>query len=102
MFRLQFHYQVRVGEFREFYALFQQLDAVIHKKGFRPITLWGVTVGTVNHTVTFTDYDSISAFWEDTSAFQSDADCMKLWREMGKHIDGYPRSELWESASEIA
>ena len=50
----------------------------------------------------FTDYETISSFWEDTNAFQGDAECMNIWREMFSHLDGYPRSELFESAAEIA
>jgi len=27
---------------------------------------------------------------------------MSVWREMGKHVDGIPWDELWESAFQIA
>jgi hypothetical protein len=102
MFRLEFHYQVRLGEFKQFFALHQQLEEIALKKGLRPSTLWGATVGNLNKVVTFTDYDTISDFWEQTNAYQADSEYMNRWREMNKHVDGYPESELWESASQIA
>jgi len=102
MFRLQFHYQVRLGEFRQFYDLFEQLDKVVIKKGLHRSTLWGGTVGNLNNAVTFTEYETISDFWNDVNAFQADPDCMNLWRQMGRHVEGIPRSELWESAVQIA
>lgn len=102
MFRLEFHYQLRLGEFKQFYAIYQDLQEIARKKGFRPTTLWGATVGNLNKVVMFTDYDTISAFSEETNAYQSDTEYMNRWRDMNKHVDGYPYSELWESASEIA
>jgi hypothetical protein len=102
VFRQLLRMQVRLTEFREFYRLYGELETTVRKKGLRPRTLWGATVGAVNEVGMFTDYETISSFWDDTNAFQSDVECMNIWRQMFSHLDGHPRSELFESAAEIA
>ena len=102
MFRHQLHAQVRIGQYRDFYNLYEKLDKLLRAKKLVPAQLWGVTVGPLNSAVLVTDYDSIEAYDANLKAFQNDADLMNVWREMGKHVDGVPWDELWESAYQIA
>ncbi len=101
MFRLQTSFQVRMGQYKDFYSSYQQLVRVSSEKGFRPTSLWGATLGAMNSTMMSTDYDTISDFWNDVNAFQADADYMKRWRHMCSLVDGHPNQTLWESAVEI-
>jgi len=59
-------------------------------------------VGNINSAILVTDYETMEAYNQNTKAFTNDPDVMNVWREMGKHVDGIPWDELWESASQIA
>lgn len=102
MFRHQLHAQVRIGQYRDFYNLYEKLDKLVRAKNLVPMQLWGVTLGPTNSAVLITDYESIEAYDRNLKAFQSDADLMNVWRDLGKHVDGVPWDELWESAYQIA
>ena len=102
MVRHQLHAQVRIGQYRDFYNLYEKLDKLVRAKKLVPTQLWGVTVGPLNSAVLVTDYDSIEGYDANLKAYQNDADLMNVWREMGKHVDGVPWDELWESAYQIA
>jgi hypothetical protein len=102
MFRHQTHIQVGVGQWRDFFSLYEKLEQLVVAKNLVPTQLWAVTLGKINSAVLVTDYETIGAYDQNTKAFTSDPDVMKVWREMGKHIDGIPWDELWESASQIA
>ena len=59
-------------------------------------------MGNINSAILATDYETMEAYNQNTKAFTNDPDVMYVWREMGKHLDGIPWDELWESASQIA
>jgi hypothetical protein len=94
--------QVRLGEWREFYNLWERLDQTIRDKNLTPSKLWQPTVGTINAFMISTDYETIQGFHGETLSFQGDADCMSIWREMGTHVDEPPSDELWETAAQVA
>lgn len=71
-------------------------------KNLVPSQLWAVTLGPLNDAVLVTDYESIEAYDRNLEASTKDADLMSVWREMGKHVEGIPWDELWESAYQIA
>jgi hypothetical protein len=102
MFRHQTHLQVRVGQWRDFFSLYEKLAQLLVAKNLVPTQLWGVTLGKINSAVLVTDYESIVAYDRNTKAFTNDADVMTVWREMSKHVEPTPWDELWESASQIA
>ena len=102
MFRLQSHVQVRVGQWRDFFSLYEKLEQLVVAKNLVQIQLWAVTLGKINSGVLVTDYETIEAYGRNSKAFTNDPDVMNVWREMGKHVDGIPWDELWESASQIA
>jgi hypothetical protein len=102
MFRHQTHVQVRVGQWRDFFSLYEKLEQLVVAKNLVPIQLWAVTLGKINSGVLVTDYETIEAYGRNSKAFTNDPDVMNVWREMGKHVDGIPWDELWESASQIA
>ena len=102
MVRHQLHTQVRVGQWRDYYSLYEKLDKLVRAKKLVPSHLWAVSFGQINAAVLVTDYDTIEAYDRNIKSFVGDADLMPLWREMGKHVDGIPWDELWESAQQIA
>jgi hypothetical protein len=102
MFRHQFHVQVQLGKFRDFYETHQQLDAVIRAKKLAPSQLWALSFGNTNSVVLVTDHENLDAYYTTTRAFYGDPDCMKLWRELSQLAEGIPWDELWETAYEIA
>jgi hypothetical protein len=102
MFRHQLHAQVRIGQYRDYYTLYEKLDQILRAKKLVPAQLWAVSLGPLNSAVLVTDYESIEAYDRNLKAFVNDPDVMSVWREMGKHVDGIPWDELWESAFQIA
>jgi len=102
MFRHQTHIQVGVGQWRDFFSLYEKLEQLVVAKNLVPTQLWAVTLGKINSAVLVTDYETILGYDQNTTAFTNDPDVMNVWREMGKYIDGIPWDELWESASQIA
>jgi hypothetical protein len=102
VFRHQQHLQVGVGQWRDFFSLYEKLEQLVVSKNLVPVQLWAVTLGKINSGVLVTDYETIDAYDQNTKAFMHDPDLMNVWREMGKHLDGIPWDELWESASQIA
>ena len=102
MFRHQLHAQVRIGQYRDYYNLYEKLDQLVRAKKLVPTQLWAVSLGPLNSAVLVTDHESIEAYDRNVKAFVNDPDLMSVWREMGKHVDGIPWDELWESAFQIA
>jgi hypothetical protein len=102
MFRHQTHVQVGVGQWHDFFSLYEKLEQLLVAKNLAPTHLWAVTLGKINSGVLVTDYETIEAYDQNTKAFTNDPDVMTVWREMGKHLDGIPWDELWESAAQIA
>jgi hypothetical protein len=102
MFRHQTHLQVRGGQWRDFFSLYEKLEQLVVAKNLVPTQLWAVTLGQNNSAVLVTDYETIEAYDQNTKAFMNDPDVMNVWREIYKHVDGIPWDELWESASQIA
>lgn len=102
MFRHQLHAQVRIGKWRDFYALYEKLDQLQRAKNLVPAQLWSASFGPLNSAVLVTDYETVEAYDRETKAFMNDPDLMNLWREMGKQVDGIPWDELWESGSQVA
>lgn len=102
MLRHQLHLQVGVGQWRDFFSLYEKLEQLVVSKNLVPVQLWAVTLGKINSGVLVTDYGTIEAYDQNSKAFTNDPDVMNVWREMGKHLDGIAWDELWESASQIA
>ena len=102
MFRHQTHVQVRVGQWRDFFSLYEKLEQLVVAKNLVPTQLWAVTLGKINSGILVTDYETIEAYGRISKAFTNDPDVMNVWREIYKHVDGIPWDELWESASQIA
>ena len=102
MVRHQTHIQVGVGQWRDFFSLYEKLAQLVVAKKLVPTQLWAVKLGKINSAVLVTDYATIEAYDQNYKAFTNDQDVMNVWREMGKHADGIPWDELWESASQIA
>ena len=102
MFRHQLHVQVRTGEFREFFRLFQRLDTLVRTRKLSPAQLWTPSFGPVNAAVFVTDFESYEAYSQNDEAFHEDAEVMDLWREMMALLDGIPWDELWEVAMQVA
>ena len=48
MIRHQFHAQVRIQHWREFYSLYEKLEELRRAKDLAPSQLWSPTVGQVN------------------------------------------------------
>ena len=102
MYRHLVYGQVRMGEWQEFYKLYEKLDETIRAKNFTPKQLWGPTVGTINSFMLTSDHETIEAWDRDTMAYHQDADYMKSWRAMGQLLEEPPQEELWETAFQIA
>jgi hypothetical protein len=102
MIRHLFYGQVRVGEWRDFYKLWEKLDETIRAKSLVPSQLWAPVVGTLSSFMLTTDYETIEAFQGNQGSFYGDAESMTIWRDMAKHFDSPPEDELWQTAAQIA
>jgi hypothetical protein len=95
VYRYQFHIQVQVGRWREFQTLLDELNAALREKGLIAFQLWEASFGRFNGALMVADYESLAAYEREHNGLHSDAACMKLWREMGTHMDGIPWTDLW-------
>ena len=102
MFRHQFHAQVKLGRFRDFYSTFERFEAAVRAANLAPPQLWAPSFGKINRVVIVRDYDTMAAYDTNNRAFLADANCMNLWRELSQLVDETPWEELWETASQIA
>ncbi len=91
-----------MGHYREFFDLITELNALAKTKGQPEHEIWAPTVGQVNRVVLIADYASLEEWRAAGQAFQTDADCMKLWRQIGEHVELGASDELLESAYQIA
>jgi hypothetical protein len=102
MIRHLFYGQVRVGEWRDFYKLWEKLDETIRAKKLAPPQLWAPVVGTLNSFMLTTEYETLEAFQANQASFYADSESMSIWREMHKHLENPPEDELWQTAAQIA
>lgn len=102
MFRHQFHAQVKLGRFRDFYGTYERFDTAVRAAKLAPPQLWAKSFGPINSVVILREHDTLDAYNTDNRAFYADPDCMNLWRELSELADGTPWDELWETASQIA
>jgi hypothetical protein len=102
MFRHLFYGQVSLGQWREFYKLWEKLDETVRAKNLAPPQLWAPTVGTLNSFMLTTEYETLEAFQSNQASFYADAESMSIWREIHKHLESPPEDELWQTAAQIA
>jgi hypothetical protein len=95
MYRYQFHLQVRVGEWRDFQALVEELNAALRAKGLVSFQLWEAAFGRFDDALMVADYGSMEGYEREHFALHSDAACMDLWRQIGQHTDAAPWTDLW-------
>ena len=95
MYRYQFHLQVRMGHWRDFKGLVDDLNAALQAKGLVPFQLWEAAFGRLNDALMVAEYGSLDAYEREHLAFHADAACMDLWRAIGQHTDATPWTDLW-------
>jgi hypothetical protein len=103
MYRHQLHVTVTMGRFREFYEVMGHLNDTLKIKGLQQLQMWAPVTGAgMNTVVLVTEHESLSDWDEHSKRFQTDPDVMVRFREASPYVEGHPRDELWETASEIA
>lgn len=102
MFRHQFHAEVKLGRFRDFYTTFEAFDAAVSARNLSRPQLWAQSFGNINSIVIVREHETMEAYDTDNRAFLADTDCMNLWRELSQLVEGTPWDELWETAPQIA
>lgn len=95
VYRYQFHMQVRMGVWRDFRALLDELNAVLRAKGLVPFQPWEAAFGRFNEIMLIAEYETLEAYEREHFALHRDAACMDLWRKMTAHTDGVPWTDLW-------
>jgi len=97
MYRHRAYQQVVYGRFNDFLKIIEELNAVAHKRGWPESSVWTPVVGTGNEAVIEEEYSDLASFAKVSSAFQSDAEAMKLFRGMASLVvQGSARDELIE------
>jgi len=97
MYRHRAYQQVVYGRFNDFLKNVEELNAVAHKRGWPESSVWTPVVGTGNEAVIEEEYSDLASFAKVSSAFQSDAEAMKLFRGMAPLlVQGSARDELIE------
>jgi hypothetical protein len=102
MLRHQFHAQVKLGRFRDFFTTFEEFERAVRARNLARPQLWAQSFGNINSVVIVREHDTLEAYDTDNRAFLTDTGCMDLWRELSQLVDGTPWDELWETASQIA
>ena len=95
MYRYQFHAQVQMAHWRDFQALFDELNAALQAKGLVPFQVWEAAFGRLNDAVMIFEYDTLEALERERAAFRADPTCMNLMRQITTHTDGIPWTDLW-------
>jgi len=97
MYRHRAYQQVVYGRFNDFLKIIEELNAVAHKRGWPESSVWTPVVGTGNEAVIEEEYSDLASFAKVSSAFQSDAEAMKLFRGIAPLVvQGSARDELIE------
>jgi hypothetical protein len=102
MIRHQFHAQVKLGKFRDFYATYEKFERVVRDKNLAAPRLWAKSFGNINCVVIIREHESLAAYETDNRSFLLDSDVMNLWRDLSQLAAETPWDELWETASQIA
>jgi hypothetical protein len=103
MYRYRNHVVVKYGQFAQYKALIDELDALCAKKGMSKSTAWVPVVGENNAFVLETDYSDLATFDRETGQFFSDAEVMSVWRKAAALIiEGSGRDELLTGAPDLA
>jgi hypothetical protein len=97
MYRHRAYQQVVYGRFNDFLKTVEELNSVARKRGWPESSVWTPVVGTGNEAVIEDEYSDLASFAKVSSAFQSDADAMKLFRGLAQVVvQGSARDELIE------
>jgi hypothetical protein len=97
MYRHRAYQQVVYGRFNDFLKTVEELNSVAHKRGWPESSVWTPVVGTGNEAVIEEEYSDLASFAKVSSAFQSDADAMKLFRGLAQVVvQGSAHDELIE------
>jgi hypothetical protein len=98
MYRYRAYQQVVYGRFNDFLKIVEGLNAVAHKRGWPESGVWAPVVGTGNEAVLEQEFSDLGSYGRVNSAFQSDAEAMKLYRGLAQVIvQGSAHDELIES-----
>ena len=97
MYRHRAYQQVIYGHFNEFLKTVEGLNAVSRKRGWPESSVWTAVVGTGNEAILEAEYPDLATFARVASAFQSDAEAMKLFRSLASVVvQGSAHDELLE------
>jgi hypothetical protein len=97
MYRHRAYQQVAYGRFNDFLKTVEELNTVGRKRGWPESSVWTGVVGTGNEAVLETDYSDLASFAKVASAFQSDAEAMKIFRSLASIVvQGSAHDELLE------
>ena len=97
MYRHRAYQQVVYGRFNDFLKTVEELNAVAHKRGWPESSVWTPVVGVGNEAVIEAEHSDLASFARVNSAFQADAEAMKLFRGLAQVVvQGSARDELIE------
>jgi antibiotic biosynthesis monooxygenase (ABM) superfamily enzyme len=97
MYRWRSYQVVHYGRFNEFLKIWEDLNALMRKRGWAQAGVWTPTVGTGNEAVVEIEFPDLATFQKQTEGFQHDAEVMKVYRGgAGLIHEGTWRDELIE------
>ncbi len=100
MYRYRFHAQVTYGHFNEYIKLWQDLNVIARKRGWREASVWAPTVGSANEVIVEMEFSDLASFQKQNEAFQADAEAMKVYRGgAGITVQGSALDELIEQVT---
>lgn len=80
MYRWRSYQVVSYGHFNEFLKTWEDLNALMGKRGWVLATVWTPTVGTGNEAIVEMEFPDLDAFQKQGDLFQHDAEIMKVYR----------------------
>ncbi len=103
MYRYRAHCEVKYGHFADVVESYNELNAVMRARDLTPMTVWTPTVGRGNIVTIEIDYPDLATFEREKDAFNSDAECMKVFRRSADFVvQGSNWDELLEPAPDLA
>lgn len=103
MIRVSGRCEVLYGHFNDYAACLEDLNKLFAERGIKQWQLLSTTSGKTNVVVASCDYDSYDDMKNNQERFQSDAECMKVFRSGAQFVvQGSAENEILETMPHLA
>jgi hypothetical protein len=103
MLRVSGRSEVIYGHYNDLIENYEELNRMCAERGLKQWYVLSPLMGKMNIVVTTCDYDSYAEMKQEQERFQSDSDCMKVFRAAAQwEVQGSVVTEILESTNQVA